>query len=56
MANNKNLTVEQKLVLFQEETEALGSSKLNNEKREGSYHCTNCEEKLFESNAKYESG
>ena len=56
MIKNKNLTPEQKIVLFQEGTEAPGSSKLNNEKREGSYHCTNCEEKLFESNAKYESG
>ena len=56
MIKNKNLTPEQKIVLFKEGTEAPGSSKLNNEKREGSYHCTNCEEKLFESNAKYESG
>ena len=56
MSNNKNLTSEQKLILFEEETEAPGSSKLNNEKREGSYHCVNCEVKLFESNTKYESG
>ena len=34
MSNNKNLTVEQKLVLFKEETEPPGSSKLNNEKRD----------------------
>ena len=56
MSNNKNLTVEQKLVLFEEETEPLGSSKLNNEKREGSYHCVNCGVKLFDSKTKYESG
>ena len=56
MSNNKNLTSEQKLILFEEETEAPGSSKLNNEKREGSYHCVNCGVKLFESNTKYESG
>ena len=56
MSNNKNLTVEQKLVLFKEETEPPGSSKLNNEKREGDYHCVNCGVKLFDSKTKYESG
>ena len=55
MSNNKNLTSEQKSVLFEEETEPPGSSKLNNEKREGSYHCVNCGVKLFDSKAKYES-
>jgi len=54
--NNTNLTAEQKLILFEEETETPGSSVLNNEKREGSYHCANCGVKLFESNTKYESG
>ena len=54
--SNKNLTAEQKSVLFEEETEPPGSSKLNNEKREGSYHCINCGIKLFDSKAKYESG
>ena len=54
--NNPNLTDEQKLILFDEGTEPPGSSELNSEKREGSYHCTNCGVKLFESNAKYESG
>ena len=56
MSNNKNLTTEQKLILFEEGTESPGSSELNNEKREGSYHCVNCGVKLFESNTKYESG
>ena len=56
MSNNKNLTSEQKLILFKEETESPGSSKLNNEKREGSYYCVNCGVKLFDSNTKYESG
>ena len=51
-----NLSAEQKLVLFEEGTEPPGSSELNSEKREGSYHCVNCEEKLFNSIAKYESG
>ena len=54
--NNQNLTTEQKSILFEEGTEAPGSSKLNNEKREGSYHCANCGVKLFESLTKYESG
>ena len=54
--NNPNLTVEQKSVLFEEETEAPRSSELNNEKREGSYYCANCGGKLFESSTKYESG
>ena len=51
---NPNLTSEQKLVLFEEGTEAPGSSELNNEKREGTYHCANCGVKLFDSNTKYE--
>ena len=46
---NKNLTAEQKLVLFEEGTEPPGSSELNNEKREGSYYCVNCDTKLFDS-------
>jgi peptide-methionine (R)-S-oxide reductase len=44
---NKDLTAEQKLVLFEDGTEAPGTSELNHEKREGSYHCTNCGEKLL---------
>ncbi len=54
--NNPNLTTEQKIILFEEGTETPGSSELNREKREGSYHCVNCGIKLFESNTKYESG
>ena len=53
---NPDLDSEQKIVLFEEGTEPTGSSKLNEEKREGSYHCVNCGIKLFESNSKYESG
>ena len=56
MTKNDNLTAEQKLVLFEEKTEAPGSSELNNEKRKGNYYCVNCEVKLFNSNTKYESG
>ena len=53
---NSNLTAQQKLVMFEDGTEPAGSSELNNEKREGSYHCANCGVKLFESETKYESG
>ena len=35
---NPDLTDEQKLVLFEENTEPPGSSKLNNEKRKGNYY------------------
>ncbi len=44
---NPNLTAEQKLVMFEEGTEPPGTSELNNEKRNGSYHCANCGIKLF---------
>ena len=39
---NPNLTAEQKLVMFEDGTEPPGTSELNNEKREGSFHCANC--------------
>ena len=51
-----NLTPEQNYILKQEGTEPPGSSPLNNEKREGSYHCVSCGTTLFESTTKYESG
>ncbi len=53
---NQNLTAEQKLILFEEGTELAGTSELNNEKRDGSFHCINCDAKLFDSKTKYESG
>ena len=53
---NPNLTAEQKLVMFEDGTEPPGTSELNNEKREGSYHCANCGIELFNSSTKYESG
>ena len=53
---NPNLTEEQQSVLFEEGTELAGTSELNHEKREGSFHCANCGEKLFDSTTKYESG
>ena len=39
---NSNLSVEQKLVMFEDGTEPPGTSELNNEKREGTFHCANC--------------
>ena len=53
---DSNLTPEQNYILKQEGTEAPGSSELNNEKREGSYHCVACGTKLFDSKTKFESG
>ena len=53
---NKNLTEEQKYILFNEGTERPFSSSLLHEKREGFYHCANCNAKLFSSNSKFDSG
>ena len=52
---NKNLSDEQKNILFNEGTERPFSSQLLNEKREGFYHCANCDAKLFNSNSKFDS-
>ena len=49
MKKNSNLTSEQENILFNEATEPPGSSELNSEKREGSYHCANCDIELFKS-------
>ena len=56
MKKNNDLSNQQIDVLFNEATEPPGSSEMNNEKREGSYHCVNCDTELFKSNTKYESG
>ena len=50
------LTPEQNYVLKNEGTEPPGSSKLNDEKRVGSYHCVGCGTILFESKFKFDSG
>ncbi len=43
-------------VMFEEKTEASGSSPLNNEHREGTYICAACNQPLFDSSTKFESG
>lgn len=43
-------------VLFEEDTEAAGSSELNHEHRDGTFVCAACYLPLFESQHKYESG
>ena len=53
---NSNLSNQQKNIMFKEGTERPFSSELLNEKRNGFYHCANCENKLFASNSKFDSG
>ena len=53
---NKNLTIEQRDILFNEGTEKPFSSALLHEKRKGFYHCANCGNKLFSSVSKFDSG
>ncbi len=43
-------------VLRKEDTERAGTSPLNAEKREGTFHCKGCDLPLFKSEWKYESG
>ena len=53
---DSNLTPEQNYILKQEGTEPPGSSPLNNEKREGAYHCAGSGIKLFDSSMKFDRG
>tara|TARA_A100001011_G_scaffold354891_1_gene397697 strand:- start:261 stop:716 length:456 start_codon:yes stop_codon:yes gene_type:complete len=53
---NKDLTDEQKNIMFNEGTERPFSSELNKENRKGFYHCANCGAKLFASTSKFDSG
>ena len=53
---NPNLTDKQKKIMIEEATEKPYSSPLNQESREGFFHCANCSAKLFASNAKFDSG
>jgi peptide-methionine (R)-S-oxide reductase len=50
------LTPEQFRVLRQHGTERAGTSPLNAEKRAGEFLCAACEQALFDSDTKYESG
>ena len=43
-------------VLRQHGTEPRGSSPLNSEKRAGEFRCAGCDQPLFDSGTKYESG
>ena len=53
---NKNLSKEQKDIMFNEGTERPFTSDLLKEDRKGFYHCANCGAKLFASSAKFDSG
>jgi len=50
------LDPEQFHVLRQHGTERAGSSALNDEKREGTFVCAGCGQRLFSSGTKFESG
>ena len=52
----QRLSPEQFYVLRQHGTERPGSSPLNQEKGTGRFNCAACDQPLFESDAKYESG
>ena len=50
------LSEEEYYILRKEGTERPGTSILNNEKRKGVYHCVGCEQPLFSSDMKFDSG
>src|SRR5689334_2835967 len=52
----ETLTPEQFEVLRDHGTERRGSSPLNKEKRHGRFLCAGCEQELFSSDTKFESG
>lgn len=52
----EKLSPEAYKVLRKAGTERSGSSPLNNEKREGVFHCKGCDHPLYSSAAKFESG
>ncbi len=52
----KELSPEQFYVLREHGTERAGTSPLNKEKREGRFICAGCQQALFDSSTKYESG
>ncbi len=52
----KALTPDQFRVLREHGTEPPGSSPLNHEKRDGTFLCAGCDQELFSSDTKFESG
>ena len=50
------LSQEEYYILRKEGTERPGTSILNDEKRKGTYHCVGCEQPLFTSDMKFDSG
>lgn len=52
----KILTPAQYRVLREEDTERAFTSPLNDEKREGTFHCAGCDLPLYSSKTKYDSG
>ena len=50
------LSDEEYYILRKEGTERPGTSALNNERRKGIYHCIGCEQPLFSSDMKFDSG
>ena len=50
------LSEEEYYILRKEGTERPGTSVLNDEKRKGVYHCVGCEQPIFHSNMKFDSG
>jgi peptide-methionine (R)-S-oxide reductase len=56
MNNDRPLTKEQYLILYEAATEPPFSSTLNDEKRKGTYYCAGCGTPLFTSDMKYNSG
>lgn len=56
MAVNPNLSEEQKNICFRKGTEPPGSGKWLHNKEAGTYVCVNCEQELFKSDTKFDSG
>src|SRR3546814_823969 len=52
----QRLSSEQYYVLRDHGTERAGSSPLDREKRQGTFHCAGCDQPLFASEAKFDSG
>jgi len=52
----QELSGEQFRVLRKHGTEPAGTSPLNHEKRQGTYLCAGCDQELFQSGTKYNSG